>query len=265
MNSFEEENLYQYQMFDDCLHSESAPQTPLLPDTSTFLSRHQTKYYILQEIVESGTKAEADVLGRVVKHLRKKSVDDGMIKKWVVKNLRKDGYNAALCRSCWPTTLNCPGGEHEYIDITREGKRGTSGLRLIVDIDFKSQFELARPTQNYKHLCDVLPTIFVGDEQKLSNIISILCGEAEKSFRERGLHVPPWRTSYYMQLKWFSPPQNRPPELSVGPRVRGENRAVEAGDRVVVAAEFLSDRRKYLGVDQCGLSSQFSAMRMECS
>ncbi|KAL0343160.1 UNVERIFIED_CONTAM: hypothetical protein Sangu_1203400 [Sesamum angustifolium] len=265
MNSFEEENLYQFQMFDDCLHSESASQTPLLPDTSNFLSRHQTKYYILQEIVESGTKAEADVLGRVVKHLRQKSADDGLMKKWVVKNLRKDGYSAALRRSCWPTTLNCPGGEHEYIDITSEGKKGSSGLRLIVDIDFKSQFELARPTPNYKDLCDVLPTIFVGDEQKLKNIISILCSEAEKSFHERGLHVPPWRTPYYMQLKWFSPPQNRPPELSVRRRVRGENRAVEAGDRVVAAAEFLSGRRKYLGVDQCGLSSQFSAMRMECS
>ncbi|KAK4416733.1 hypothetical protein Salat_2498800 [Sesamum alatum] len=132
MNSFEEENLYQ--MVDDRLHSESATQTPLLPDTSDFLTHHQTKYYILQEIVESGTKAEGDVLGRVMKHLRKKLVDDdgrrGGLKKWVVNKLRKDGYNASLCHSSWPTTLNCPGGEHEYIDITLECKKGSSGLRF---------------------------------------------------------------------------------------------------------------------------------------
>ena len=77
-------------------------------------------------------------------------------------------------------------------------------MRLIVDIDFKSQFELARPTPTYKHLTDALPSIFVGTEEKLNKIISVICSAAKKSFREAGLHVPPWRTTTYMQSKWLS-------------------------------------------------------------
>ncbi|KAI3451511.1 hypothetical protein Pfo_008176 [Paulownia fortunei] len=254
MSSFEEENLYQ--MDDDFLDSESAPQ-PLLPvsSQSPFLSDHHSEYYILQEIVESGTNAEVDVLGSVIKHVRKKLVAAGKIigqKKWLVKNLKKEGYNASLCHTYWPAALNCPGGEYEYIDILCEGRKGCAS-RVIVDIDFKSQFELARPTSDYKELCDMLPSIFVGDEQKLNKIISILCGEAKNSFRERGLNVPPWRTPCYMHSKWFSPSRRE---------VCAENAA--ARDHDVVVSFKVIPRRKYLGVDQCGLSSQFPAMSTNC-
>ena len=77
-------------------------------------------------------------------------------------------------------------------------------MRLIVDIDFKSQFELARPTPTYKELTDALPSIFIGTEEKLNKIVSVLCSAAKQSFIEAGLHVPPWRTTTYMQSKWLS-------------------------------------------------------------
>lgn len=61
--------------------------------------------------MESGANAEVDVLGIV----RKKLDDAGKIigqKKWLVESLIKEyGYNASLCHTYWPTTLNCPAGE----------------------------------------------------------------------------------------------------------------------------------------------------------
>ena len=83
--------------------------------------------------------------------------------------------------------------------------------RLVVDIDFRSQFELARPTPAYKQLTDTLPNIFVGTEDKLIKIISILCSAAKQSLKERGLHLPPWRTSSYMQSKWLSSSHKKDP------------------------------------------------------
>lgn len=272
MSSFDEENLYQ--MVDDFLDSESsAPQALLhVSSHSSFISDHNTEYYILQEILESRTNVEVDVLRRVVKYVREKLVDvegcTSMRKSGLVKCLKKDGYNASLCHTHWPTTLSCPGGEHEFIEILqREGKRPERAKRVIVDLDFKSQFELARPTSHYKELCDMLPSVFVGDERKLNKIVSILCSEAENSFLERGLHVPPWRTPCYMHSKWSSPSQKLPSNPSRRQAMRAViNRPAKAGHIVVSSSSNnVIPRRKYLGVDQCGLSSQFSAMTTKCS
>ena len=79
-----------------------------------------------------------------------------------------------------------------------------SGTRVIVDMDFRSQFELARPTSNYKKLVETLPSIFVGTEEKLASVVSLLCTAAKESLKENGLHIPPWRKASYMLPKWFS-------------------------------------------------------------
>jgi len=76
--------------------------------------------------------------------------------------------------------------------------------RLILDMDFRSQFELARPTQTYKELINTLPSVFIGTEERLDKIISLLCSAAKESFKEKGLHIPPWRKAKYMQSKWLS-------------------------------------------------------------
>lgn len=93
-------------------------------------------------------------------------------------------------------------GDYEYIDVMMKESNGS--VRLIVDIDFRSQFELARPTQAYQDLSNSLPSIFVGTEEKLNDIISLLCAAAKQSLKEKGLHVPPWRKASYMHSKWLS-------------------------------------------------------------
>lgn len=128
-----------------------------------------------------------------------------------------------------------------------------------MDIDFKSQFELARPTAAYKKLSETLPSVFVGDKHKLNKVISLLCSAAKQSFRDRGIHMPPWRTTTYMQSKWFSHKVNpsttnrevvNSPKTSnweppmVKPKIRRNNNNIGGGGG---------------GDGSSGLSSQFSS------
>lgn len=140
--------------------------------------------------------------------------------------------------------------------------------RLIVDIDFKSQFELARPTPAYKQLIDSLPLIFVGTEDKLIQIIFLLCSAAKQSLRERGLHVPPWRTAAYMQSKWLSPPGSaHPKEETTNAKDTKKSGAhsnfISSNNKWAPPIVVKPNKRRELGGGS-GLSSQFSNMRINC-
>ncbi|XP_019199727.1 PREDICTED: uncharacterized protein LOC109193319 [Ipomoea nil] len=208
MGRLEEEILLQ--MVNDFIELGSSP-TRDTNTTTTVTPDHDdhTKCYILQEIVESRNGVESRVVESVLKHMRDKMECDekscGGLKKWLIKRLRMDGFSASLCHSSWPTTLSCPGGAYEYIEVVvvEEAKQ----QRGIIDIDFKSQFEVARPTPSYKRLLQILPQIFVGEEDKLRRTLSILCSEAKCSLTQNGLHIPPWRTATYMRFKWLSSTQ----------------------------------------------------------
>ncbi|KAI4345109.1 hypothetical protein L6164_012269 [Bauhinia variegata] len=216
-SSLEDEELVR--MVQDFIESESASASPSSGPgcncSSNFnvnSTNHPTAdnyYLVLQEILRSGTGAESKVMEYVLKHMRKKgdktsSSSTASLRKWLVMRLRMDDHlNASLCQTCWPTSLGCPAGEYEYVDVIMEEESGNL-VRMIVDLDFKSQFEVARPTQSYRQLTNSLPVIFVGPENKLSKIISLLCRAAKQSLSEKGLHVPPWRTTTYMQSKWLS-------------------------------------------------------------
>lgn len=148
-------------------------------------------------------------------------------------------------------------GDYEYIDITVQNHENGDSMRLILDMDFKSQFELARPTTTYKELTDTLPHIFVGTKEKLNKIISLICAAAKQSFRDRGLHIPPWRTTTYMQCKWLSSCQ----------KVPGENREARGGARGyskwAPSPPMVKPKRGHLSGGS-GLSSQFSNMSINC-
>jgi len=83
------------------------------------------------------------------------------------------------------------------------------GERLIIDIDFRSEFEVARSTKTYKSILQILPQIFVGKSDRLSKIICILSEAAKQSLKKKGMPIPPWRKADYVQAKWLSPPTRR--------------------------------------------------------
>ena len=65
-----------------------------------------------QEIVRSGTQAEAEILECVLRHMRNKrdAKKTTSLKKWLVMKHKIDGYNASLCQTSWLTSLGCPAG-----------------------------------------------------------------------------------------------------------------------------------------------------------
>lgn len=142
-------------------------------------------------------------------------------------------------------------------------------LRLVVDIDFKSQFELARPTPAYKQLTDSVPTIFVGTEDKLIKVISILCSAAKQSLKERGLHIPPWRTTSYMQSKWLSSSHKRDPysDHFVGLKkenIKNAEISVHGFSKWVPPNPIVKPKKSDLAGNGSGLSCQLANMRINC-
>lgn len=90
-------------------------------------------------------------------------------------------------------------GEYEYIDVII-GKE-----RVVVDVDFRSEFEIARPTKIYKAILHTLPYVFVGKCDRLQSIVAIASEAAKLSLKKRCMHVPPWRKVEYVRAKWLSP------------------------------------------------------------
>lgn len=79
------------------------------------------------------------------------------------------------------------------------------GERLVIDIDFRSQFEVARATSTYKAILQSLPSIFVGKSDRLAQIISIAAEAAKQSLKKKAMYMAPWRKVEYMRAKWLSP------------------------------------------------------------
>ena len=76
---------------------------------------------------------------------------------------------------------------------------------MIVDVDFRSEFEIARSTSGYKAVLQNLPYIFVGKTDRLIQIVAMASEAARQSLKKKGMHIAPWRKAEYMKSKWLSP------------------------------------------------------------
>ncbi|TMW85728.1 hypothetical protein EJD97_022642 [Solanum chilense] len=123
-----------------------------------------------------------------------------MLLRNVMAYLRNFGYNAAVCKTKWEKSGGLAAGNYEFIDITKSD----STTRYFVDLDFKAEFEIARPTIQYERLLQSLPNIFVGKSEELKQILRAMSDAARRSLKSRGLTFPPWRKHRFMQNKWFS-------------------------------------------------------------
>lgn len=90
-------------------------------------------------------------------------------------------------------------GEHEYIDVI------IAGERLLVDVDFRAEFQIARSTKGYTAVLQSLPSVFVGKEDRVGQIVAVVSEAARLSLNKDGLHFPPWRKPEYMRSKWLAP------------------------------------------------------------
>ncbi|OAY72175.1 uncharacterized protein LOC109709490 [Ananas comosus] len=121
----------------------------------------------------------------------------------LVKLLRHSGYDAAVCSSRWQGLDKVPGGDHEYIDLLMTGNTGMYE-RLIIEIDFRSHFEIARAVESYDAILNSLPAVFVGTLPRLKQFLQIMVEAAKWSLKQNSMPLPPWRSLSYLQAKWHS-------------------------------------------------------------
>lgn len=156
----------------------------------------------LKSLIPCASVTERNLLADTSKIVEKnkscKRKDD--LRKIVTDELLALGYKASICKSKWEKASSTPAGEYEYIDVVIE-----EGERVILDVDFRSEFEIARSTGRYKAILQLLPFIFVGKADRLLQIVSIVSEAARQSLKKKGMHIAPWRNPEYMKAKWLSP------------------------------------------------------------
>ncbi|KAL4597039.1 hypothetical protein ACB092_12G206500 [Castanea dentata] len=123
----------------------------------------------------------------------------------VMAFLRGLGHNAAVCKTRWESTSGLASGTYEFLDVV-QSESTMCHSRYLIDLDFATQFEIARPNEEYSKLVQhSLPRVFIGCGEELRKLVRIMCDVAKRSLRSRELSVPPWRKNRYMQNKWFGP------------------------------------------------------------
>ncbi|PPD78480.1 hypothetical protein GOBAR_DD24583 [Gossypium barbadense] len=125
----------------------------------------------------------------------------------LVKLLRLSGYDAAVCVSRWQRSGKVPGGDHEYIDVVNYSNGNSE--RVIIDIDFRSHFEIARAVDSYDRILNSLPVVYVGSLTRLKQLLQLMVEAARSSLKQNSMPFPPWRSLAYLQAKWYSPYQRQ--------------------------------------------------------
>ncbi|XP_052169960.1 uncharacterized protein LOC127786534 [Diospyros lotus] len=157
---------------------------------------------VLKSLVPCASVSERNLLADTSKIVEKNKISkrkDDYCRKIVRDGLLALGYDASICKSRWEKSPSHPAGEYEYVDVITEGER------LIIDIDFRSEFEIARSTKSFKAILQTLPVIFVGKADRLQRIVSLVSEAAERSLKKRGMPFPPWRKAEYVIAKWLAP------------------------------------------------------------
>ncbi|KAK7277595.1 hypothetical protein RJT34_22610 [Clitoria ternatea] len=157
---------------------------------------------MLKGLVSCASICERNLLADTAKIVERNKIckrKDSSCRKIVMDGLIALGYDASICKSRWEKSPLYPAGEYEYMDVMI-GKEP-----VIIDIDFRSEFEIARSTKTYKAILQNLPYIFVGKCDRLQSIVVFVSEAAKQSLKKKGMHVPPWRRAEYVKAKWLSP------------------------------------------------------------
>ncbi|XP_010435101.1 PREDICTED: uncharacterized protein LOC104718968 [Camelina sativa] len=165
-----------------------------------FVDSFSDAYDHFKSLIPCASVVEKTLLNEAVKVIEKnKSIKrKDELRKIVVVELSSLGYDSSICKSKWDKSRSKPAGEYEYIDVI------VNGERILIDVDFRSEFEIARQTSGYKALLQSLPLIFVGKSNRIRQIVSMVSEAAKQSLKKKGMHFPPWRKADYMRAKWLS-------------------------------------------------------------
>ncbi|KAL7130029.1 hypothetical protein ABFS83_13G106300 [Erythranthe nasuta] len=142
-----------------------------------------------------------------------KPVDQGCRKcrmEEVCRRLQIEGFNTSICKTKWKSSSDIPSGEHTFLDVLDNSNAKKGEVRVIIELNFRAEFEMARASEEYNKLVKRLPEIFVGKIERLLVLLKIMCAAAKKCMKEKKMHLGPWRKHRYMQAKWLRSCQRFP-------------------------------------------------------
>ncbi|KAK4286154.1 hypothetical protein QN277_002750 [Acacia crassicarpa] len=119
----------------------------------------------------------------------------------ICRRLLNLGYNCAICKSKWSSSSKIPSGEHTYLEVMDKSNTKRE-VRVVIELNFPGQFEMARTNEEYNRLVSQLPQLYVGKVERLQLLVKILCSAAKQCMKEKKMHLGPWRKQKYMQAKW---------------------------------------------------------------
>ncbi|XP_057949876.1 uncharacterized protein LOC131144930 [Malania oleifera] len=124
----------------------------------------------------------------------------------VCARLQSAGFNCAICKTKWRSSPDIPSGEHRFLDVVEKSSSKRGGeMRVIIETNFRAEFEMARASEEYSRLVRRLPEVFVGKVERAEGVIRAVCAAAKRCMKQRKMHMGPWRKQRYMQAKWLSP------------------------------------------------------------
>ncbi|GMI99693.1 hypothetical protein like AT4G32480 [Hibiscus trionum] len=131
--------------------------------------------------------------------------------------LQAAGFNCYICKSKWRSSPEIPSGEYTYLEVLDKSNPKKGDVRVVIELNFRAEFEMARANEDYNKLIARLPELFVGKSERLKALIKILCVAAKKCMKEKKMHLAPWRKHKYMQAKWLGTyERTTPAPLPVG-------------------------------------------------
>lgn len=132
----------------------------------------------------------------------------------LVRRLRQGGYEASVCTTAWASSQGVPAGSHTFIDIVgpapaRQARAYTDAQdppvapgRVVIDLDFASQFEVVKGTPAYEAFLQRIPSVFVGSDGTLLRLLELLVEAMRVSLASQKLPVAPWRRLRFVNAKW---------------------------------------------------------------
>lgn len=177
-------------------------QSQLLQATLYRTSSIESK---VRSIVKEVIKEAHEENGNGSRCVCKKTMDKGCrscLMKQICVRLQNAGYNGAICKSKWKSSPEIPSGEHTFLDVV-DNSNSKKEVRVIIELNFRAEFEMARASEEYNQLIRKLPEVFVAKTERLSSLIKVLCSAAKKCMKDKKMHLGPWRKQRYMQAKWF--------------------------------------------------------------
>lgn len=106
------------------------------------------------------------------------------------------GYIAKIKKNSNLQTNYYTNLKHEFIIVNDDD------YEVIIDIFFKEQFMISRPSERYQNLLSYIPLIYIGSMEQLVKNVDVISQEIAVSFFESKLHLPPWRKRQSLLSKW---------------------------------------------------------------